>query len=80
MNDRTYVIIDAGEVEDVKFGAAVLECSPGTLRYSADESQTFVKFTGETPSFLTGKAQYNHDEIRAVLATEAWTDPDVLPG
>ena len=78
MNNRTYVVIDADEVEDVKFDA-VLEDSPATLRFSVDGSQTFVKFVGDTPDFLVGKAQYNHDEIRALMATAAWTEPDVDP-
>ena len=74
MNDRTYVIIEADDVSSVDFDE-VFETSADTLRWSVDESQTFVKFVGDTPSFLDGKTQYNHDEIRAVLATEDWTTP-----
>ena len=74
MNNRTYVIIEADDVSTVDFDE-VLETSADTLRWSVDESQTFVKFVGDTPSFLDGKTQYNHDEIRAVLATEDWTTP-----
>tara|TARA_R110002110_G_scaffold75915_5_gene200362 strand:- start:337 stop:573 length:237 start_codon:yes stop_codon:yes gene_type:complete len=74
MNNRTYVIIEADDVSTVDFDE-VMETSADTLRWSVDESQTFVKFVGDTPSFLVGKTQYNHDEIRAVLATEDWTTP-----
>ena len=89
MNDRVYVIIDASEVASVDFDA-VMQTSAEHLRYSLDGSQTLVKFkrtgsvkdgegSGEgdieaTPSFLVGKTQYNHDEIRAIMATEAWTE------
>ena len=72
------MIIAATEVEDVKFGD-VLEDSPDTLRFSVDGSQTFVKFTGDTPAFLDGKPQHSLSEMKAILATEAWTGPDVDP-
>jgi len=71
---RKYVIIDASEVSAVDFNE-VLETSPTTLRYSLDGSQTFVKYEGETPSFLEGKTQYSHSEILTILAGEDWTDP-----
>ena len=71
---RNYVIIDASEVSAVNFDE-VLETSPTTLRYSLDGSQTFVKYEGETPSFLEGKTQYSHSEILTILAGEDWTDP-----
>ena len=73
MNDRTYVIIDADDVASVDYGA-VCETSTDTLRYSVDGTKTVVQFTGNTPSFLVGETQYNHDEIRAVMATSAWTE------
>ena len=75
MNHRTYVIIDAADVEEVDFDE-VLETSEDTLRWSVDESQTFVKFEGATPDFLEGKTLRNHAEIRAILATPEWTNPD----
>ena len=55
--NRKYVIINASEVGSVEF-SQVLEPSASTLRYSLDDSQTFVKFDGDTPSFLSGKTQY----------------------
>jgi hypothetical protein len=51
------------------------ETSADTIRYSVDNSQTFVKYEGSQPSFLEGKTQYTHSEILDVLATEEWT-PD----
>lgn len=78
MSNKTYVIIDADEVSSVDF-SQVFETSADTLRYSLDDSQTFVKFEGATPDFLAGKTQYTHSEILAILDTNKWTDPDAPP-
>ena len=69
---RNYVIIDASEVSSVDFDQ-VLETSADTLRYNLAGTQTFVKFEGETPSFLAGKTQYTHSEMLEILAGEEWT-------
>lgn len=61
-----YVIIGTDEVENVDF-SQVMQDSVQTLRISEDGNFTFVKFKGETPSFLEGKTQYTHTEIMAVL-------------
>jgi hypothetical protein len=75
---RKYVIINADEVSSVDF-SQVDETSENTLRYSLDNSQTFVKFdTDTTPSFLEGKTQYTHSEILAILATDEWTPDEPL--
>ena len=74
---RTYVIIDASEVSSVDFNQ-VLETSPSTLRYNLAGSQTFVKFEGDTPSFLAGKTAYDRSEMLAVLATEEWSSDDPI--
>ena len=71
---RKYVIINSDEVDSVNFGQ-VDETSKSTLRFSLDNSQTFVKFdSASTPSFLDGKTQYTHSEILAILATDEWSD------
>ena len=75
---KTYVIIDSDEVSSVDF-SQVFETSADTLRFSLDDSQTFVKFEGSVPDFLDGKTQYTHSEILTVLATDEWTDPDFPP-
>ena len=72
---RNYVIIDASEVPSVDFNN-VLETSADTLRYNLAGSQTFVKFEGDTPSFLEGKTANTHSEILTILAGEEWTSPD----
>lgn len=75
---RNYVIIDASEVSSVDFDQ-VLETSADTLRYNVAGTKTFVKFEGDTPSFLAGKTAYTHSEMLAILAGEEWTDPDANP-
>jgi hypothetical protein len=75
---RTYVIIDASEVASVDFDQ-VQETSADTLRYSVGGSKTFVKFEGDTPSFLIGEPQYDHAEILSILSGPEWTDPDANP-
>ena len=72
---RTYVIIDTDDVSSVDF-SKVFETSAQTLRFSLDGEQTFVKFEGDTPDFLDGKTQYTHSEIRAILETSEWSDPN----
>jgi hypothetical protein len=71
--NRKYIIINASEVGTVDF-SQVMETSADTLRYSLDDSKTFVKFEGSTPSFLSGKTQYTHSEILTILAGEDWTE------
>ena len=75
--NRKYVIINASEVGSVDF-SQVNETSADTLRYSNDDSQTFVKFDGDTPSFLDGKTQYNHSQILTILAGEDWTSDEEI--
>lgn len=69
-----YVILNALDVASIDFDQ-VQETSLSTLRFSADELKTFVKFEGETPSFLEGKTQYSHSEILVILATSEWSRP-----
>ena len=73
---RTYVIIDASEVASVDFDK-VLETSADTLRYSVDGTKTFVKFEGDTPSFLIGEPQYTQEEILPILAGADWSSDEI---
>lgn len=76
---RTYLVIQASDVSSVDF-AAVCETSAETLRYSVDNTKTFIKWEGDQPAFVTSLAgtegPYTNKEIRAILATDVWTDPD----
>ena len=72
----TYVIIDADDVAAVDF-SQVAETSADTLRWSLDGTKTVVKVpsASPTPSFLEGKTQYTHAEIRTEIATSEWQPP-----
>ena len=76
---RNYLIIQASDIDSVDF-AEVCETSAETLRYSVDNTKTFIKWEGDQPAFvasLTGtEGPYTNAEIRTILATDAWTDPD----
>lgn len=73
--NRKYVIIGRDDVSSVDF-SKVLETSADTLRYSLDESKTFVKYDGSKPSFLTGKTVYSHSQILTELAKDEWSEDD----
>jgi hypothetical protein len=72
---RNYVIIDASEVSSVDFNQ-VLETSADTLRYNIAGTKTFVKYEGDTPSFLAGKTVNTHSEMLEILAGEEWTSSE----
>ena len=76
--NRKWVIINRNEVSSVDF-SKVLETSADKLRYSTNGSKAFVKYEGSQPSFLSGKTEYTHSEILAILNDtdgEWWSDPD----
>jgi len=73
---RKYVITNSPDVSSVDF-SKVAETSADTLRYSLDGSKTFVKFNGDTPSFLIGEPQYDQEEMLSILDGVDWTDPDL---
>lgn len=74
---RNYVIINKSEVANIDF-SKVKETSADTLRYSIDGSKTFVKFEGDTPTFLSGKEQYTHAQILEILAGEEWASGESI--
>lgn len=63
---KKYVIITSDDASSVDF-TKVQETSADTLRWNKDNTKTFVKFEGDTPSFLTGKTQYTYSEILTIL-------------
>ena len=75
---KKYVIIEASEVSSIDFND-VLENSIETLVYNLDNTKTFVKFEGDTPSFLEGKTANTHSEMLEILAGEEWIDPNAGP-
>lgn len=73
---KNFVIIDSSEVSNVDFNQ-VQETSADTLRYSLDGTKTFVKFEGDTPSFLLGKTQYTQAEMRSILNGAEWYSDEI---
>jgi hypothetical protein len=63
---KKYVILNSTEVSSINF-SQVQETSTDTLRWNIDQTKTFVKFEGDTPSFLTGKTQYTNNQMLAIL-------------
>ena len=72
--NRRWCIITAEEVNSLPVDfSQVMETSNATLRYSLDGSNTFLKYEGAQPTFLTGKTEYTHPEILTILAGSEWT-------
>ena len=73
--NRKYLIFNMSEIDIINF-SSVLETSVDTIRKSIDETLTFVKWEGSTPSFVsslsTSQGPYTHTEILSVLSTETW--------
>ena len=63
---RKYVILNVSEVDSVDF-TQVLQTSKESLRYTTDGSKFLLKYDGIQPSFLSGKTEYTHSEILAIL-------------
>ena len=73
-SDRRYVIITAAEVTSLPVDfSQVIESNANTLRYSLDNSKTFVKYTGTQPTFLNGKTEYTHSQILSELSSNEWS-------
>ena len=71
----TYVIIDTTEITDensvIDF-SKLMNRNADMLRYSVDGSKALVKYSGEQPSFLSGKTTYTYDEIKIEMAKSDW--------
>ena len=74
--NRSYLIFNVSELDTINFDH-VLETSVDTIRKSVDETLSFVKWEGSTPSFVsslsTSQGPYTHTQILSVLSTETWT-------
>ena len=66
-----YVIFEMINANLIDF-SLVEETSLETLRLSLDTTKCVLKFKGETPAFLVGLQQYNHEEILEIMSTSGW--------
>ena len=73
---RNYLIIPSSEVTKIDF-SQVLETSIETLRYSVDQTKTFIKWENDVPSFIDGiidaEGPYTHQEILQILSGPEWS-------
>ena len=78
---REFMIFNISELNQIDF-TQVHETSQDTVRKSVNETKTFVKWDGETPSSVasltTKEGPYTYQEILNILATEEWTDPNPM--
>jgi len=77
MNNRTYVIADTSEVSGFDFNQLV-DINESYSRKSLDGSKILARYEGDQPSFLSGKQEYTHSEILAILATDEWTSDELI--
>lgn len=79
--NRTYLIFNVSEINLIDF-SQVLETSADTLRRSLDGQKTFVKWDGESPSFIdsltTKEGTYSNSEILDILSGSEWTSNDII--
>jgi hypothetical protein len=80
--NREFMIFNVSELGNINFNE-VLETSQDTVRKSVDETKTFVKWEGETiptsvQNLTTKEGPYTYQEILTILATEEWTNYDIL--
>jgi len=76
MENRNYLIFNVSELQLINF-AEVLESSAETLRKSANGTNTFVKWEGDTPACIadltTAQGPYTHAEMLGILSGSDWT-------
>ena len=66
-----YVIFEMTNANLIDFNL-VEQTSLETLRLSLDSTKCVLKFKGQTPVFLVGLQQYNHEDILAIMSTTEW--------
>jgi len=80
-DNRRFIIFNVSELNQIDFNV-VLETSADTVRKSVDETKTFVKWEGTTPTFVsnltTKEGPYTYEEILTILSTPEWSDPNQM--
>lgn len=81
-NPYTHIIFNVSEIDKINFNE-IQENSINELRKSIDGTKTFVKWEGNTPSFvqnlITKEGPYNYFQFITILRTPEWTDPIQTP-
>lgn len=75
-NPYTHIIFNVSEIDKINFNE-IQENSINELRKSIDGTKTFVKWEGNTPSFvqnlITKEGPYNYYRFISILRTSEWT-------
>ena len=78
METRQFMIFSVSELNQIDFDK-VLEDSANTVRKSANDSKTFVKWEGDMPecvaNLTTSEGPYTYTEILQILSTNEWLKP-----
>ena len=77
MNNRTYVIADTSEVSSFDFDQ-LIDINESYSRKSLDGSKILTRYEGDQPSFLSGKQEYNQEEILSILSGDEWTSDEPI--
>jgi hypothetical protein len=79
--NREFMIFNVSELDQIDF-SQVLETSQDTVRKSADQTKTFVKWNDEIPdcvlNLLTKEGPYSYDEMLEIMNTEEWKSTIVI--
>ena len=79
--NRRFMIFNVSELNLIDF-SQVLETSEETVRKSLDETKTFVKWDGDTPSCIdsltTKEGPYSYDEIIEILGGSDWLSTEKI--
>ena len=79
--NRKFMIFSVTELDQIDF-TQVHETSASTVRKSVNNTKTFVKWDDTIPqcvnNLTTKEGPYTYEEMLEILATEAWTDSDLL--
>ena len=75
-NPYEHIIFNVSEIDKINFNE-IQENSSDELRKSIDGTKTFVKWEGNTPSFVqnltTKEGPYNYFQFITILRTPEWT-------
>lgn len=74
-DERNYIIFNVSELNKIDFNQ-VLETSAQTLRTSANDTKTFVKWEGDAPTFVseltTKEGPYTYEQMIDILSNQEW--------
>jgi len=85
-NGKSYITIKTSEINTVDFSQVIEQ--KAHRRESVDKSEFIVKWIEGAPYMPTSieavpeadrSAVLSHSEARTLMATEAWTDPNITP-